>query len=684
MSKWYKSAAVVDSDSDLPPVEELMTPSRGWKRAPRNLESPLNVSPSLKPVAKKAHAQDNVTPVKSMARSSTKSPVKGATRGGTTAEDIVEAKRSRTASRRAIEAAKANNLSSDEDEDDQSAAKGNSPDMTFKIGKGKTIKKPSVVAASPSEHSDSDCEQEATPPSEGIKESDIEKTPRASNAHVRAKQGISSDQDSETVSSDGGGHGSEGRPLRSKYDIKDKTAIQTPKSCHAGGKSAHRPSPVKKETPHEAKTQYSDDNVFKAKAAIGRQEVVVISTDDDDDDDNEVSKSATKNCSRAAHSPFVDSDTYYEPVHHHGRSANTDDVSIPDIKASKSSGEKTPKKKSGGRRQHEDVDSSECGEDSEPDVTSKKLKKKGKGIGFGVPELVEGDILLFGSEFSDPPNPVMAEQHADFPWACEVAPVPFAAATKYRHTLRSVLNVLENTLEHVGKMYVDALSFTHTEKIVNPSRCNPCNFALSTNHPTRPATGPGADCHVISQLTGEPIVFIFTGFLSEISRLVDPLHKNANNPHPDHTCSLTLQLLPLNENCSWSSIMFAAPCKGAVRGGGGQMNSFQCHALAQSPQKSKAKEKDWIVPVDIHSFEDGIPIYDAHKDEDFVFDSVHLDNIPNRYPLYKESNNDLPPGSFASVLYQYRLFVRGGESLSPETSPHVQLHPVMVLVYKCY
>ncbi|PBK85078.1 hypothetical protein ARMGADRAFT_1087747 [Armillaria gallica] len=394
----------------------------------------------------------------------------------------------------------------------------------------------------------------------------------------------------------------------------------------------------------------------------GQQEVIVISTDDDGDKEEEVTKSATKDRGRAARSPFINSDTYYEPVRRHGRSVDTDDVSIPDIKASKSSREKSPKKRSGGRGQHEDMDSSEHGEESELDVTSKKSKKKGKEISFGVPELVKGDIPLFGSEFSDPPDPIIAEQHSAFPWARDVVPVPFAAVMKYRHTPCSVLNVLENTSEHVGKMYVDVLNFTHTEKIVNPSRCNPCDFSLSTNLPTGPATGPGSDCHVISQLTGEPIVFIFTGFLSEISWLVDPLHKNANtqynvlvvhqisfevpqaefqlfmsftsyllnhHQHPDNPRSLTLQLLPPSENCSWSSITFAAPRKGAVRSGGGQMNSFQCCALAQSLQKGKVKAKDWIVPMEIRSFEDGIPIYDVRKDEDFVFNSIHLDNIPN-------------------------------------------------------
>ncbi|PBK85080.1 hypothetical protein ARMGADRAFT_1087755 [Armillaria gallica] len=228
MSKQYKSAAVINSDSDLPPVEELMTPSRGRKRAPRHLESPSNASSSLKPVTKKTRVQDDASPVKATACSLIKSPVKGATRGGTAAEDIVEGKHVH-----AIEAAKANNLSSDEDEDDQSDAKGHrnesckptvhveyDPDATFKIGKGKTIKKPSAVAANPS---DSDRERAGTPPSKGVNESDIEKTPRVFKAHAQATQDISRDEESETVLSDGGGHGSENRALRSKYDIEDES-----------------------------------------------------------------------------------------------------------------------------------------------------------------------------------------------------------------------------------------------------------------------------------------------------------------------------------------------------------------------------------------------------------------------------------------------------------------------------
>lgn len=73
----------------------------------------------------------------------------------------------------------------------------------------------------------------------------------------------------------------------------------------------------------------------------------------------------------------------FRQVRCHGRNADTDDTSIPDIKAAKSSGEKTPKKKvspskpgqfqplnttrSDGCGQHEDMDSSECGEESEPE-----------------------------------------------------------------------------------------------------------------------------------------------------------------------------------------------------------------------------------------------------------------------------------------------------------------------------
>ncbi len=198
------------------------------------------------------------------------------------------------------------------------------------------------------------------------------------------------------------------------------------------------------------------------------------------------------------------------------------------------------------------------------------------------------------------------------------------------------------TMHGFFRFYLDALNFTRTDKIINPSHCNPCDFALSTNLPTGSSPGVaslGTDHHVISRLTNDPVVFIFTEFLSEVSHLVDPLHKNAgtsypvtvvcqvalevpqaefqlfmsftsyllnHHQHPDNTRMLTLQLLPPTEGCSWSSIVFAAPCKGAARGGSGaQMNLFQCRALAESPTKGKGKEDKWTVPVDMRSFEDG-------------------------------------------------------------------------------
>lgn len=79
-----------------------------------------------------------------------------------------------------------------------------------------------------------------------------------------------------------------------------------------------------------------------------------------------------------------------------------------------------------------------------------------------------------------------------------------------------------------------------------------------------------------------------------------------------------------------------------------------------------------------------VPIYDACKDPGFVFDSKHLDNIPNCYLVYKNGASDLYPGLFASVVYQYGLYQKSGEMLTSETSPRLQLHPVLVLVHKHY
>ncbi|PBK62692.1 hypothetical protein ARMSODRAFT_980533 [Armillaria solidipes] len=317
-----------------------------------------------------------------------------------------------------------------------------------------------------------------------------------------------------------------------------------------------------------------------------------------------------------------------------------------------------------------------------------KPSKKSRGVNFGVPTLISSDLPLFGSEFSDPPDPILEEVHAEFSWAWYIAPLPFASAGKYRHIVHSVADVLDNTSEWIGKFYLDALNFTQTDKIINPSRCNPCDFALSTNLPTGSSPGVaslGTNRHVISRLTNDLVVFIFTGFLSEVSHLVDLLHKNAgtaylvtvicqvalevpqaefqlfmlfmlyllnHHQHLDNTRMLTLQLLPPTEGCSWSSIVFATPRKGA--------------AHAESPTKGKGKEDEWMVPVDVRSFKDGIPIYDACKDPSFVFDSEHLDNIPNHYPVYKNGASDLYPGSFMSIIYQY---VPRIESLS--TAPRV-------------
>lgn len=192
------------------------------------------------------------------------------------------------------------------------------------------------------------------------------------------------------------------------------------------------------------------------------------------------------------------------------------------------------------------------------------------------------------------------------------------------------------------RFYLDALNFTRTDKIINPSCCNPSDFALSMNLPTgsSPSVASlGTDCHVISHLMNDPVVFIFTGFLSEVIHLVDLLHKNAgtsypvtiicqvalevpqaefqlfmsftsyllnHHQHPDNTCMLTLQLLPPTEGCFWSSIVFPALRKGAAHGrSGAQMNLFQHHALVESPTKGKGKEDKWMVPVNMCSFKDG-------------------------------------------------------------------------------
>ncbi len=179
------------------------------------------------------------------------------------------------------------------------------------------------------------------------------------------------------------------------------------------------------------------------------------------------------------------------------------------------------------------------------------------------------------------------------------------------------------------------------DKIINPSRCNPREYLLVSGqaHGTSNSVASiGADPHIVSQRTREPVALIFTGFLSEVSHLHEPLYKNANtnypvsvvcqisfevphtefqlfmsftsyvlnhHQHPDNTCTLTLQLTSPMDSCSWSSIVFAAPRKGAPsRGGAAPTNAFQRRTIAMLPQK-KVKSPQWEAPIAIRSFEDG-------------------------------------------------------------------------------
>ncbi len=303
---------------------------------------------------------------------------------------------------------------------------------------------------------------------------------------------------------------------------------------------------------------------------------------------------------------------------------------------------------------------------------------RSRGVDFGIPTLISGDLPLFGSEFSDPPDPILGEVHAEFSWArCVLTRTVVTFGSYILGTLPRcllvvrasigtspvvslmswiiLLNGLESktvpaiifsmafTMHGFFRFYLDALNFTRTDKIINPSHCNPCDFALSMNLPTGSSPGVaslGTDRHVISRLMNDPVVFIFTGFLSKVSHLVDLLHKNAgtsypvtvvcqvalevpqaefqlfmsftsyllnHHQHPDNTRMLTLQLLPPTEGCSWSSIVFAAPHKGAARGGSGAQIKFVPTSCISGVLQLKAREKktNGRSPVYVRSFEDG-------------------------------------------------------------------------------
>ncbi|PBK59614.1 hypothetical protein ARMSODRAFT_982898 [Armillaria solidipes] len=283
MSKRYKSAAIVDSDSDLLPVEEIMTSRRGEKRAPRYSSSPSNDSPPSKPQAKKVRGNQYDVLDRTTKCSSTRSPSKRSTQGNSVMEDVVTGKRTRNPSRRATEAAQANNLSSDEEEAGLSASptKNKSsrsqskeptvrveydPDVTFKIGKGKTIKQ-SAPVANTSEDSPSEREPEEDRSVATQDEPEEEATPRASQSQSRKK------------GSDGEATFPRSANPKSQYDVEDNVRA-VPDDVFSAKSAKKKPVSAKatasKFTP--AKNSKKDSGLSRNE---GRKEVVVISTDDE-------------------------------------------------------------------------------------------------------------------------------------------------------------------------------------------------------------------------------------------------------------------------------------------------------------------------------------------------------------------------------------------------------------------
>ncbi|PBK87463.1 hypothetical protein ARMGADRAFT_1085483 [Armillaria gallica] len=825
MTKRVKSKPVVESDSDVPPVEMLSTPVNPVLtsyRLTRYSSSPNDESPTQKPPPKKSKAVDPsdddddvviVEPppsVRSSSRKSTKAKVpKSVAVKEEPSEDVVSGKRIRTASRHAQEAAEANNLASDSDKTPvkvrTNSGKGSrpksavwveyNPNVTFKVGSAKVLKASSE--AEDDSHVSSETEGRQSEDSSNMQGTNI--SSELGNTATK-----SSRDDGQLTPAAPALSGNKRTQRRNSYEVDDDVVLDTPKgrkpvlqskvstsSSRTRSKSLRRTSlddELEDERSSSLRSPWnpaarcstidedSDRDIvsptpkYKGRSQSTKRDTLSAvegaetrgsarfsskqsknkkpSLTDSDEDVAVATKSRTsspikrgKDRPQAANpDSYVDQE---EAIARHttspskrgrvqpkdgsesddvftdrrsDRKYETEDESPPSRSLTMAS--RAVSKHSSGKERKSKGTKSDDQQEEESDANDEPAKRS-RSAPFGYPKMSPGDIPLFGSEYSDMPDAVMADQYTSFTWARTVVPLPFGGASRYRHIPRPVTDVLDHVRTKEGRIFVDGLNFKRTDKIVNPARCNPSDFELSTDPPVGTSTSVaniGSERHVRLRKTQKPVVFIYTGILSEVSHLVELMHKNVNTQyvvtvvrqialevyhiefqllmsfmsyvlnhwqHPDNTRSLTLQLQPPTDNCPWSGVVFASPRKGASTRGSttGPLNPFQRRLLAESPKKVSGTEK-WEVPVSFRTFDDGVPIYDGHKDSDFQFDAEHLDDIPKRYPLYKKGHDDLYPGSLVSVLYQYGIYTaRPGEPFNPASSPCVQLHPVMVLVH---
>ncbi|PBK89363.1 hypothetical protein ARMGADRAFT_1083889 [Armillaria gallica] len=814
MTKRVKSKPVVESDSDVPPAEMLSTPvNRGRKRqvlrglvyiADSCSDNPNDESPTQKPLPKKSKAvdpcddDDDVVIVepppsaRSSSRKSTKAKVpKSVAVKEEPSEDVVSGKRIRTASRRAQEAAEANNLASDSDKTPvkvrTNSGKGSrpksavrveyNPNVTFKVGSAKVLK------ASSEAEDDSHVSSET----EGHQSEDSSNTQGTNISSELGNTATKSSRDDGQLTPAAPALSGNKRTQRhNSYEVDDDVVLDTPKGRKPVLQSKVSTSSSRTRSKSSRQTSLDDELEDECSSSLRSPYVLSFSyccrllrlyrwnlaarrsTIDEDSDRDIVSptpkyKGRSQSTKRDTLSAVEGAETRGSARFSSKQSKNkkpslTD--SDEDVAVATKSRTSSPIKRGKDRPQaanpDSDVDQEEAiarrttspskhgrvqpkdGSESD-DVFTDRSGKERKSKGTKSDDQREEE-----SDANDEPAKRSRSAPFRYPkmsWVLRLAYLdrlltmfigqeiflcsePNTATCQMRSWLINILPLLgpgpsfHYHLEE-GRIFVDGLNFKRTDKIVNPARCNPSDFELSTDPPVGTSTSVaniGSERHVRLRKTQKPVVFIYTGILSEVSHLVEPMHKNVNTQyvvtvvhqialevchiefqllmsfmsyvlnhwqHPDNMRSLTLQLQLPTDNCPWSGVVFTSPRKGASTRGSttGPLNPFQRRLLTESPKKASGTEK-WEVPVSFRTFDDGVPIYDGHKDSDFQFDAEHLDDILKCYPLYKKGHDDLYPGSLVSVLYQYGIYTaRPGEPFNPASSPRVQLHPVMVLVH---
>ncbi|KAK0430596.1 hypothetical protein EV421DRAFT_1912716 [Armillaria borealis] len=603
-------------------------------------------------------------------------------------EDVVSGKRIRTASRHAQEAAEANNLASDSDETPVKVRTNSgkssrpksavqveyNPNVTFKVGSAKVLKKTSDAEDDSTTRSSRDDGQlaSAAPALSGnkctqccnsyeVEDNIVLDTPKGRKPVIQSKVSTLSShtrsKSSRRISLDNELEDDHSSNLRSPY-VLSFSYCGCSLRLYRWNPSARRstieddsdrdivsPAPkVKGQSQTTKRDTLSDVELAETRGSgrtsskHGKKKQPDLT--ESDEDVAVATKSCTSSPSKHGKGPpqatntNSDIDQEETVARHtispskHGRlqpkdGSESDDVftdrrsirknemeyeSPPSRSLTKAS-QAVTKHSSGKGRKSKSIKSDDQGEE-ESDANDEPVKRS-RSAPFRYPK--PGDIPLFGSEYSDTPDAVMADQYAPFTWARTIVPLPFGGANRYRHIPRPVTDVLDHVRKKEGRVFVDGLNFKRTDKIVNPAHCNPSDFELSTDPPVGTSTSVaniGSERHVRLRKTQKPVVFIYTGILSEVSHLVEPMHKNVNTQyiitvvrqitlevyhiefqllmsfmsyvlnhwqHPDNTCSLTLQLQPPTDNCPWSGVVFASPRKGASTRGSttGPLNPFQ-------------------------------------------------------------------------------------------------------------